>query len=193
MTAPQATDWRDVENAIHRWITSALGIDFIWQDQDVDQPAYPYGTLKVISAVQRTELGDQIVSENAQDADDCDIDHTQSLAVTVSVQINVDGTDKTTPEKSSRALMNRALASLNTYKYREILTRENVVPFEKRQIGDFALIVGDTWIGRSQVEVLFYVTDVLTETVAGITTAVVSSTTDGADPALDWEDYQIGP
>lgn len=161
-------DWPEIESALHRWFAESTGVQIIWANQDATQPAYPYGTLNVISGP--TKIGG--VDENR-----CVIRDGQAILqtlgqreITVSCQLNVGKPNTHNPEMHSRALMSRAQSALDMQSFRAELRAAGLSVIEEQAPANFDLQVADKWISRTQMDVRFHITICIEEDIDTIET-----------------------
>lgn len=56
----KSIDWRNIEDAIFEWVSTITGINFIWGNQDVSMPPYPYAVCKIIAGPNRLNTRDAV-------------------------------------------------------------------------------------------------------------------------------------
>ncbi|MDD5034853.1 MAG: hypothetical protein PHE55_08860 [Methylococcaceae bacterium] len=49
MTVSEPVAFTTIENAIHAWLTGSTGISWVWAHQAAPQPAWPYGSVSLLS------------------------------------------------------------------------------------------------------------------------------------------------
>lgn len=189
------------KNALHSWLSDALGISVIWAGQDAPAPDYPYATLQVIG---ERNIGDGDVSythnEDADAGSDMEPTVTGHVVYTVSVQVRNKSSVQGQPlghEQRAKAYLNVARASLQLPRVKDALNAANIGFVRNHDFQNLDEVVNEGFVSRGSMDFEFTTTYTYTPTDAGISyveTAVISSDMSGAqnDDNINFTDEDFG-
>jgi len=181
--------WRAIENVIHFWMSESTGLKTIWQNQDAPQPTWPYATLNVIAGP--LKVGQDGVRYEI-DGDNLNACYNGMREFTVSCQ--VDGGPRGKCETEAREFLTAAQFALGLPKYRDRFREvELSVVDDNGPVQSFDLVVGETWITRSTLDIRFYTAANLIETGADWFNEVeISSDMGTGNPSLELDNETFG-
>lgn len=178
---PDPIDWQTIEDALYDWFAEQSGVPVVWADQDSPQPqAYPFGTIAIIS-------GPNIVGASGNDELRTSTDLGQPAGeevlqefggqreMTVSCQVFTKPPESFNPSVHARAIMSRVQSSLAAPSVLEAFLAAGLAVVNQGDVDDLSEAVEDTWIGRSNLDVLFGLSACSSERTGYIKTVEISA------------------
>ena len=169
LNATEPVDWTTIENELHTLAVDATGIEWFQANQASPQQPYPYGTITVTLGPDEIGLGEDRAA-NLAGTDDSELSTIDMVEFTIQFQINQGGDPKQVamirPDCSARAYATRLKARLGrATDLISLHTKANIAVIERATVTSFDLEIGRKWVMRSQFDVRFRATSVITETV----------------------------
>lgn len=148
--------WTTVENAIQAFFTAATGLVVIWGNQPIPRPAYPYGTITIISGPTPVGIDEDRVTAASPDLGIPNPGGALSVVgnreITVSFQVK-GAAGVITPTEHARNYVGAALAAFDVPLYANPLRAAGCAV---RQVTSISLPdqqVADSWFSRAVLDV----------------------------------------
>jgi hypothetical protein len=172
--------WRIAEDAIFEWFAGATGIDVIWSDQDVPQPPWPYGTLKIISGPDRIGGEDNIrrSTDMTKAGEEVQLEHNGPRHILVSCQVIQGPPNTHNPDLHARHLASAAHAALSLGSINQAFIVAGLAVVDIEAITDIDTEVGGEWTTRSVFDVTFAYTSSINERVGFVENIEITGTVD---------------
>ena len=155
MTMQDPINLEAFENAVHKWFTDASGLFTAWRHQGAPQPTPPFGTL-------HTMTGPTPLATKWEVRRDYDVHRAlgQEIRITYCVPCRLTVSCQAytkVPEDASVYTM-RAQAALNTLAVQDQFRIANIAVERHEAIRDIDVIINETWMSRSNIDVSFAAT-----------------------------------
>jgi hypothetical protein len=179
--------WTTIHDALHDWLSGALGIATIWAEQDAEQPPYPFAVLNIVAGPTKVAGQDEqrITFDGGQPAgEEVGIEVAGLREITVSCQVLAAASSTTAPQDQSRVardLLSRAQSSLVLPTVIEALRVAGLAVIEEGAVQNVSEVVEDSWIGRASMDVRFWVAASIEERTGYIKDVEVEHTYDKPD------------
>jgi hypothetical protein len=164
--ALQPIDWRTVEDALYTWVTGEVSLAAIWENQNIQQPAYPYIGLKRMTVIPRggkpeirysTDLGEPAGEE-------IEILSTSQCDFTLTVQVRMDeAAGAGDPDNGSYKQASKLQASLGKQSVQAAFVAAGIAVIETLSVADLSEVVNGKFIDRAVFDVRLRVASVMTE------------------------------
>lgn len=158
MSVTPPIDMETFRDAIYTWFRDATGLETIWSQQSAPRPDYPYGTLLIMSGPTpasptweirySTDLGRAAGTEVEEEA-------VVPCTFSISCQSFVGMPDGRSPDNDAELYMDRALGSLALPSVRAFLRESNISVLRPGQVNNISSIIGESFVSRAGMDVLF--------------------------------------
>jgi len=158
-------EWRDIEDTIYDWFSEQTDVEAIWANHKAVQPEYPYGLLQVISGPSREGSFDsEVVTQTTTTST---IEHVGVRLFTVSCQI-LDCPNPRDVINTSRARIEKAQSSLSLESVNDTLRAGCLAVVDIGDISNIDFTTEDRYVSRSNMDIIFRTTSVVSETASVI-------------------------
>jgi len=162
MTISDPIDMREFMKAVYDWYTSSTGLFTIWTGQSKTRPSYPYGTLTLVSGpipiANQPELRyDDNPTQPAPSGAELELVHSIPCTITVSCQARVSQDNANSPDTFAKNYTNRALLGLSQLTQRALWREANIGIIEARVLSLPPDRLGEAFISRDGLEIVFTV------------------------------------
>jgi hypothetical protein len=192
---PEPHDWKTIDDALYDWIVGELGVDVIWANQNVPQPAYPYVTLMRSGTEEVSSLDEtrETTDLTAAAGEEIELETTGPREITLTVTAHAEPceTEGLAAGKSGVDLLSKAQSSLGKLSVLDALGVAGVALIERLPVLDTSVVVNARWISQASMEVRLRVTASMTEQTGYIDKVELSSTITGAKASLNLDDFLI--
>ena len=152
----QPIDWPVIEAALHDYVVEVLGIPFIFANQNVPQPAYPYASGS-ISAVSTDGEGPELRTQynsSAAAGQEIDLVYMATFEFTFSISVHVDpASGAYDPLCDAKMMASKLQWEVCKETPRAILKAANLVPIEELALTDSSVVVNGEWLSRYTLDV----------------------------------------
>lgn len=169
MTIPAADklpiDWQLIEDAVHDWIVeeAALVPAFVWENQNVTQPPYPYASAKIIEGPTKEGGKDEPRVRNASGGQ-IEIVTVGPVAFTVALAFHLDkDSGAYDPARNARFLASKAQASLGQPRVIAFLSEAGLAVVRELGVQDTSVVVNGEWLSRATLDVRLRTTSAMVE------------------------------
>lgn len=187
--------WQVVEDALHAWITAALGIEVSWLNQAEPQPPYPFVSVNITGPTQ-IGTGDELRTNELTDSAGAPNDTWEHEArgqreIIVAIQIDVGPPENSAPGAHARHLATKVQSSLSLEAFLGPLDIAGLafIGFVG-PIQDTSLTVANVYTDRKLLEVRFGLASSVAEDIDVIEATTVTGTVDGR---VDGGTFTVGP
>lgn len=184
----QPTDWKAIEAALHDYVVGVLDIPFIWDNQNLPQPLYPYASGLVTSIVPSATTLERRHKFNAAGlaGKELDVKYVANIGFTFTVQVHVDPVSGAyDPLSDAKMMATRLQASLCKNEFRGLLAAAKIAVVENLAVIDSSVVVNGEWLSRYTWDIRLRTTAVVSDTDTYIDKTEVSGTFPG-HPQMDF-------
>jgi hypothetical protein len=186
--AKQPIDWKKVDDAIYDWIGGKLGYTVIWENQNVEQPAYPYVSLLRTSLAEEggpKETRHSFISGQPA-GQEIQLLTYEPVKFTLAVSVHVDRAQGANdPSSNAMDIASKIRGSLGQESTIEQLLAEGLSVVGEEGIQDTSVVVNGVWISRATMDVIFRTASVMTERTGYADKVGLESTALGVDTIVD--------
>lgn len=182
--ARQPIDWEVIDDGLYDWLFGLLGLPVIWENQNINQPDYPYLSLERGGSVR---LGGVPEKRYTTVGVDKEIEATALVEFAVAIHAHVDfATGANDPMNNGPYLLEKVRASLGLVSVqRNFQDNLGLAIVEDMPVQDVSIVVNDEWISRAMFEMRLRTRSVTTETVEAFDKVQLVSPTFGVDTEVD--------
>ncbi len=175
----QPVDWPAVESAIHDFVDDVLGIPFIFENQNLPQPEYPYASGSVSSILTEGGIKEQRHQFNAANdvGEEIDVLICGTTEFTLSISVHVGpNAGAFDPFNDAKMFANRLQWSLDKTSSRAFLKAARISIVENLACVDSSVVVNGEWLSRYTWDVRLRAPAVVSEKTTYIDKTTVSGT-----------------
>jgi len=180
-------DMEVVENAIHRWFAEATGLETVWRHQSAPQPAYPFGSLKIMTGPNAIPAEFELRTEtdvNRPQGYEIEMTVCAPCLLTVSCQAYVEGEDVSKPDGDARSYLNKARAALFLPSQQSLFKAAELSVTRSNPVNDISALTNERFVSRAGMDVEFNCAMNLSEFAGYIKKVAVESTALGVDEII---------
>ena len=173
--------WRDIECTLIEWAAPILDLDecrFIWENQNIPQPAYPYLTFRRDSLIRSGGADEQRTSTDLSqpEGEEVAIETVGIREFTLTVKALVDEeTGSTDPDCDAVALLTQLQNSLSQQSVLDALCLGGLSVVQELAVVDLSQVVNGRFISRAALDIRFRTASSCIERTGYINTARVRS------------------
>ncbi len=186
--AKQPIDWQKVDDALWDWISGKLGYTAIWENQNVEQPAYPYVSMLRTSLVEEGGPKETrwVYNSGAAAGEEIELRTYEPVLFTLAVSVHVDrGAGANDPGANAMDIASKIRGDLGRESTIEQLLAEGLSVVGEAGIQDTSVVVNAEWISRATMDLTFRTASVMTEETGYIDKVGLESTELGIDTIVD--------
>lgn len=187
MTVEAPIDMETVENAIHRWLSEATGLQTVWRNQSAPQPEYPYASLRIITGPDPIPEGFELrdlTDTGRPDGYEIEQNVCAPCLMTVSCQAYVEGEDGNKPSGNARSYLDKARAALFLPSQQALFEAAEISVVRSNPVTDISALTNERFVSRAGMDVQFNCVMNLSEYVGYIEKVAVESTALGVDEII---------
>jgi hypothetical protein len=185
----QPIDWQKIKRAIYTWANDLLGVDVIWENENIPQPPYPYVSLNIISGPIKEGGFDELrtsVDLTRPAGEEIEMLTTDQVRFTLSLiaHINNDAFVER-PECDSLILISKLQSSLGRRQIIDFFDHVccSVISWEPPI--DVSIPINGEWLRRVNMDIVFRTVTIVTERTGYIDKAQIISDTLDVDFVVD--------
>lgn len=183
MAVSSPIDWPTVRKAIHDWFSGSTGLTSIWEDQEAPRPAFPYGSMKVISGPTKLFGADEhryTYDGNQQAGEEIGIEVAGLRQMTVTVQAFLPRLGAA-GDAGAEDDLSRAQVALGMPSYLASLQAAGLSVIEEMAPRNLSGIDSGTWIAKAAMDIRFGLAASVTERTGYVETVGLEPTYRGPD------------
>jgi hypothetical protein len=168
-----------MEDAIYDWIVAATGVSAHWDFQKIPQPEFPFASMRILSIARLNGEDETRIEEDPGSPPGEEIEQIRSGPRRMTVSVNFYSTSNDALS-DAMSLASTAQASLALPSIAALLYGAGLAVIGEGSLQDLSALEAETWVSRSQFDVVFGIASNTSEKSGYIETVEVDA------PAIGW-------